>query len=326
MLKIGEIALATMPLILAPMEDISDPPFRAICRQLGADLVYSEFISSEGLIRDAEKSKIKLDIYDEERPVALQLFGHDSSSMIEAVKLAEEVNPDIIDLNYGCPVKKVVRKGAGAALLKDTDRMLELTKLIVNSTNKAVTVKTRLGWDHRSIQITELCEKLQDCGVKAIALHARTAVQMYSGQADWSWFPKIKNNPRFTIPLFGNGDVKTPADAMRMKNDYAVDGIMIGRGSVGNPWIFRDIKGFFLTGKSPDPPTIEERIHICRKHLYDSIKWKGERIAIFEMRKHYAAYFKSIPDIKALRIKLCESNSINEIEYLLEKVYSIYQA
>jgi len=320
MLRIGNIELPDCPLVLAPMEDISDPPFRVVCRQLGADLVYSEFISSEGLIRNADKSKIKLDIFPGERPVAIQVFGHNEQSMVEAIRLIEEVNPDIIDLNFGCPVKKVVSKGAGAGLLKEPDRMIELTRLMVNATSKPVTVKTRLGWDIKSIRIVDLCEKLQDTGIKAIALHARTAVQMYSGDADWTWFEKIKENPGFHIPLFGNGDVRSPEDAFRMKNQFGVDGIMVGRAAIGNPWLFREIRHYMAQGSYLSPPSIDERVSICRQHLYESIKWKGERLALLEMRKHYRHYFHDIPNIKPLRLKMCETMSVDEIEDILSQI------
>ncbi len=318
MLKIGEIELPDMPLILAPMEDISDPPFRLICKKMGADLVYTEFISSDGLVYNAEKSNVKLDIFDAERPVSIQVFGHKEESLVQAIKLIEEKNPDTIDLNFGCPVKKVIKNGAGAAALKEPEKMVRLTRAVVEATSLPVTVKTRLGWDQNSIIIPELSEKLQDTGIKALAVHARTAKQMYRGSADWSWFKKIKENPRFKIPLIGNGDVLTPEDAMNMKTNFRVDGIMIGRATMGNPWIFKEIKHFFKTGEKLSPPSISEKVDICKKHLLDSVKWKGEKLAILEMRKHYSHYFKSIKDIKNYRVKLTTNNSLNEILELLE--------
>ncbi|MFC2113943.1 tRNA dihydrouridine synthase DusB [Bacteroidota bacterium] len=320
MLKIGHIILPDMPLILAPMEDISDPPFRVICREQGADLVYSEFISSEGLIRNADKSRIKLDIFEAERPIAIQVFGHDEDSMREATALIEQAKPDIIDINFGCPVKKVVNKGAGAGALKNPERMIALAKSVVDSTNLPVTVKTRLGWDDKSIQIPEICERLQDVGVKAIALHARTAVQMYGGQADWTWFNKVKDNPRFTIPLFGNGDVKNALDAKRLRDNHPVDGIMIGRATTGNPWIFREIRQYFETGKLPAEVTISDRVEVCKTHLLESVKWKGEKLAILEIRKHYGPYFKGIPNFKPYRMRLVTSMDLKEILDTLEEV------
>jgi len=320
MVKIGHIQLPEKPLLMAPMEDISDPPFRIICRQMGADMVYSEFISSEGLIRQADKSKIKLDIFPEERPVAIQVFGHDEKSMMEAAEIIDLANPDIIDINFGCPVKKIVRKGAGAAALQNILWMVNITKQIVGSTKKPVSVKTRLGWDNNSIQIVELCEMLQDVGVAAIALHGRTAVQQYSGNADWTWFKKIKENKRIIIPLFGNGDVKTPVDAKTLFDEFCVDGVMIGRAAIGNPWIFKNIRHFLKTGEFADPPSVAERAFICKNHLLESVKWKGERQAILEMRPHYSQYFKGINHFKPVRIQLVSATELSSIIQIIEKV------
>jgi len=280
MIKIGKIELPSFPLLLAPMEDVSDPPFRAVCKQHGADLMYTEFISSEGLIRDAIKSRQKLDIFEEERPVGIQIFGGDEEAMAISAKIVDAVHPDLLDINFGCPVKKVVCKGAGAAVLKDIDLMVRLTKAVINSTSVPVTVKTRLGWDFDSINIMEVAERLQDIGVQALSIHGRTRSQLYKGEADWSWIAKVKNNPRIHIPIFGNGDVDSPEKALKYKNKYGVDGIMIGRAAIGYPWFFREVKHYFATGEKLDPPTLEERIDVIRQHLRASIKWKGPKVGI----------------------------------------------
>jgi nifR3 family TIM-barrel protein len=282
MVKIGDIELGDFPLLLAPMEDVSDPPFRALCKEQGADVVYTEFISSEGLIRDAEKSTIKLDIYEKERPVGIQIFGANLDSMLQAVDRVEASNPDIIDINFGCPVKKVVSKNAGAGILKDIPLMVELSKAMVERTKLPVTVKTRLGWDHDSIQIMEVAERLQDVGIKALSIHGRTRAQMYKGEADWRPIAEVKNNPRIHIPIFGNGDVDTPEKAMSMRDDYGLDGAMIGRASIGNPWFFKQVKHYFKTGEHLDPPSIEEKVEVARRHLQMAIDWKGEKLGVFE--------------------------------------------
>ena len=317
MIKIGQIELPTFPLLLAPMEDVSDPPFRAVCKQHGADLMYTEFISSEGLIRDAIKSRQKLDIFDEERPVGIQIFGGDEEAMAMSARIVDAVQPDLLDINFGCPVKKVVCKGAGAAVLKDVDLMIRLTKSVIKSTSVPVTVKTRLGWDFDSINIMEVAERLQDAGVQALSIHGRTRSQLYKGDADWTWIQKVKNNPRIHIPIFGNGDVDSPEKALEYKNKYGVDGIMIGRAAIGNPWFFREVKHYFATGEKLDPPTIEERIDVIRQHLRASVKWKGPRVGIFEMRRHYANYLKGIINIKPLRTQLVTMDTIDEIEEAL---------
>ena len=317
MIKIGNINLPEFPLLLAPMEDVSDPPFRAVCKQHGADLMYTEFISTEGLIRDALKSRQKLDIFEEERPVGIQIFGGDEEAMAISAGIVETVNPDILDINYGCPVKKVVCKGAGAAVLKDIDLMIRLTKAVIKSTSIPVTVKTRLGWDFDSINIIEVAERLQDIGVQALSIHGRTRSQLYKGEADWSWIAKVKNNPRMHIPIFGNGDVDSPEKALEYKNKYGIDGIMIGRAAIGYPWFFREVKHFFATGEHLAPPTFEERLDLIKQHLHASIKWKGPKLGIFEMRRHYANYLKGIPNIKPLRTQLVTLNSAEEIEAAL---------
>lgn len=320
MLKIGNIILPDFPLLLAPMEDVSDPPFRAVCKKNGADLMFTEFISSEGLIRDAIKSRQKLDIFEEERPVGIQIFGGDEEAMAISAEIVNTVHPDLLDINFGCPVKKVVCKGAGAAVLKDIDLMVRLTKVVIKSSAVPVTVKTRLGWDFDSINILEVAERLQDIGVQALSIHARTRSQLYKGDADWSWIAKVKENQRITIPIFGNGDIDSPEKALEYKNRYGVDGIMIGRAAIGYPWFFREVKQFFATGQKLEPPTLEERMDVIMHHLRTSMEWKGPKLGILEMRRHYGNYLKGIPNIKPIRNKLVTANSIEEIEEALEQL------
>jgi tRNA-dihydrouridine synthase B len=320
LVKIGNIQLGDFPLLLAPMEDVSDPPFRAVCKANGADLMYTEFISSEGLIRDAAKSRKKLDIFENERPIGIQLFGSDIESMHEAGAIASEVNPDLIDINYGCPVKAVACKGAGAALLQDIPKMVEMTKAVIRSTHLPVTVKTRLGWDESTKNIEEVAERLQDIGVQALSIHGRTRVQLYKGDADWTLIGKVKNNPRIKIPIFGNGDIDSPQKALEYKNRYGVDGVMIGRGSIGNPWIFREIKHFIQYGTAMEGPSVSERVTACRQHLLESIKWKNHRQGILEMRRHYSNYFKGFPHFKETRMKLVLTEDLDEILTILEMV------
>lgn len=319
MIKIGNISLPSFPLLLAPMEDVSDPPFRAVCKKNGADLMFTEFISSEGLIRDAIKSRQKLDIFEEERPVGIQIFGGDEEALALSARIVETVQPDLLDINFGCPVKKVVCKGAGAAVLKDVDLMVRLTKAVIASTHLPVTVKTRLGWDHSSINILEVAERLQDIGIQALSIHGRTRSQLYKGEADWTWIAKVKENPRIHIPIFGNGDIDSPEKALEYKNRYGVDGIMIGRAAIGNPWFFREVKHFFATGEKLAPPTMEEKLTVIRQHLRASIAWKGEKLGIFEMRRHYANYLKGIPHIKSLRTQLVTLGTLSEIEAVLDE-------
>ncbi len=301
------------------MEDVSDPPFRALCKEQGADVVYTEFISSEGLIRDAAKSVIKLDIYEKERPVGIQIFGAELDAMLEAVDIVERSNPDIIDINFGCPVKKVVCKNAGAGILRDIPRMVKLTSEIVKRTKLPVTVKTRLGWDSDSIKIVEVAERLQDVGIKAISIHGRTRVQMYKGLADWGPIAEVKNNPRMLIPVFGNGDVNTPEAAIKMRDKFGLDGAMIGRASIGYPWFFREVKHFMQTGNRLAPPTMQERVEAARRHLSMSIDWKGERLAVYETRRHYTNYFKGIPNFKPLRMNLVSAETSSEVFETLER-------
>ncbi|WP_297517028.1 tRNA dihydrouridine synthase DusB [Flavobacterium sp.] len=302
--KIGSIELPDFPLLLAPMEDVSDPPFRRLCKMHGADLMYSEFISSEGLIRDAIKSRMKLDIFDYERPVGIQIFGGDEEAMAMSAKIVEAVEPDLLDINFGCPVKKVVCKGAGAGVLKDVDLMVRLTKAVVKSTHLPVTVKTRLGWDESSINIDEVAERLQDVGIQALTIHGRTRAQMYKGHSDWTHIARVKNNPRIHIPIFGNGDIDSPEKALEYKNKFGLDGIMIGRAAIGYPWIFNEIKHFFQTGQHLPVPTLVDRVEAARNHLLWSMEWKGERLGIVEMRRHYTNYFKGIPNFKEYKNRL----------------------
>ena len=320
MAKIGNIDLGDFPLLLAPMEDVSDPPFRAVCKEGGADLMYTEFISSEGLIRDAAKSRQKLDIFEYERPIGIQLFGGDIGNMVQSAQIATEVNPDLIDINYGCPVKAVACRGAGAALLQDIPKMVQMTAEIVKCTHLPVTVKTRLGWDDSTKNIVEVAERLQDIGIKALTVHGRTRVQMYKGSADWTLIGEIKNNPRMHIPIFGNGDIDSPEKALEYKNRYGVDGLMIGRAAIGYPWIFNEIKSYLNTGEKLSPPDMAERVRIAKQHLDFSIRWKGPKLGIFEMRRHYTNYFKGIPDFKPFRTKLVETDTYEEVSAILDDV------
>ena len=324
MVKIGNIELGDFPLLLAPMEDVSDPPFRYVCKRNGADMMYTEFISSEGLIRDAVKSIKKLDIFDYERPIGIQFYGGNIESMIEATEIISEAKPDLIDINYGCPVKGVACKGAGAGLLQDIPKMVRITESVVKSTHLPVTVKTRLGWDDSTKNVVEVAERLQDIGIQAITIHGRTRKQMYKGPADWTLIGAIKNNPRIKIPVFGNGDVVSPEFAIDMKNRHGVDGVMIGRASIGYPWIFREIKHFMQTGKHRDKPTVNERVETAIMHLEKSLEWKGEKQGLLEMRTHYSNYFKGLPNFKDIRMKLVTSYSIDEVYSLLNQVREVY--
>ena len=318
--KIGNLELGDFPLLLAPMEDVSDPPFRAVCKENGADLMYTEFISAEGLIRDAYKSVQKLDIYDYERPIGIQIFGENIDSMREAARIAHEAKPELLDINYGCPVKKVACKGAGAGILLDLPKMQHMTDEIVKISTLPVTVKTRLGWDDDTIKIREVAKRLQDVGVQALTIHGRTRKQMYKGNANWEFIAEVKNDPDIHIPIFGNGDVDSPEVALANRNKYGIDGIMIGRGAIGYPWIFREIKHFMKTSELLHPPTLEERLDVCRKHLQFSIKWKGDKKGIFEMRRHYTAYFKGIIGFKPYRMRLVEATDVTIVNEILEEI------
>ncbi|MDG1791181.1 MAG: tRNA dihydrouridine synthase DusB [Flavobacteriaceae bacterium] len=320
MVKIDTIELGDFPLLLAPMEDVSDPPFRALCKEQGADVVYTEFISSEGLIRDAAKSVMKLDIYEKERPVGIQIFGANLESMLRSVEIVEASKPDIIDINFGCPVKKVVSKGAGAGILKDIDLMVSLTKAMVEHTSLPVTVKTRLGWDEETIKIVEVAERLQDVGCKAIAIHGRTRKQMYKGAADWAPIAAVKNNPRMHIPVFGNGDVNSPERAKEMRDSYGLDGAMIGRASIGNPWFFREVQEYLKTGEKISKPTMSERVEAARRHLQMAIAWKGEKLGVFETRRHYTNYFRGIPHFKEYRMKMVTSDDSIDVFKAIDEV------
>lgn len=321
MVKIGNITLPEFPLLLAPMEDVSDPPFRYVCKQHGADLMYTEFISTDGLIRDAVKSRQKLDIFDYERPIGIQIFGGDEEAMSLSAKIVETAQPDLLDINFGCPVKKVVCKGAGAAVLKDIDLMVRLTKAVVGSTSLPVTVKTRLGWDDNSKNIMEVAERLQDIGIKALSIHGRTRTQMYKGEADWTLIGEVKNNPRIQIPIFGNGDIDSPEKAVEYKNRYGVDGVMIGRAAIGNPWFFAQVKHFIKTGgEHLQLPSLEDRVNVVRIHLTKSVEWKGERAGINEMRQHYGNYFRGTPDFKKYRTRLVTLQERDALLDLLDEI------
>ncbi|WP_419802085.1 tRNA dihydrouridine synthase DusB [Mucilaginibacter sp.] len=320
--QIGNIDLGEFPLLLAPMEDVSDPPFRFVCKQNGADLMYTEFISSEGLIRDAAKSRQKLDIFEYERPIGIQIFGSSIETMREATQIASKAGPDLIDINYGCPVKNVACRGAGASLLQDIDKMVAMTKAVVEATHLPVTVKTRLGWDDHTKNIFTVAERLQEVGIKALTIHGRTRAQMYKGEADWRLISEVKKNPNIKIPVFGNGDIDSPEKALAWKREFQVDGMMIGRASIGNPWIFREVKYFLKTGNFLPKPTIEERANVCKTHLQKSIAWKGPKTGVFEMRRHYANYFKGIENFKETRMKLVASENIDEIYDILEGIKS----
>ena len=325
MAKIGNIELGEFPLLLAPMEDVSDPPFRALCKEKGADVVYTEFISSEGLIRNDAKSTMKLDIYKKERPVGIQIFGSNLDSMLQAVDIVEETKPDIIDINFGCPVKKVVCKGAGAGILKDVDKMEMLTREMAKRTNLPLTVKTRLGWDEKSIKIVEVAERIQDAGAQAITIHGRTRAQMYKGFADWTLISDVKNNQRMKIPVFGNGDVNTPEKAVEMRDKYGLDGAMIGRASIGNPWFFNQVKHFFKTNEHLPSPSLMERVEMAEKHLKMAIDWKGEKLGVLETRRHYSSYFKGIPDFKKHKTTMVTSDFSEDIFDLFSKLKEKYE-
>ena len=324
MITIGNIQLPGFPLLLAPMEDVSDPPFRAVCKENGADLMYTEFISSEGLIRDAIKSRKKLDIFDYEKPIGIQIFGGDEDSLAMAAKIVDVTNPDLLDINFGCPVKKVACKGAGAGVLKDIGLMVRLTDAVVRATHLPVTVKTRLGWDDNTKNIEEVAERLQDVGIKALAIHGRTRSQMYKGEADWSLIAKVKSNPRIHIPIFGNGDIDSPQKTVKYKNRYGVDGIMIGRAAIGYPWIFAEIKHYLATGEHLPAPTLQQRLDVIRQHLHRSVEWKGPKVGITEMRRHYSNYLKGLPNIKEYRYKLVTLNTVEEIDAVLDDVAKNY--
>lgn len=324
MVQIRNIALGEFPLLLAPMEDVSDPPFRAVCKENGADLMYTEFISSEGLIRDAVKSRQKLDIFEYERPIGIQLFGSSIEHMRMSAEIATQVQPDLIDINYGCPVKNVACRGAGAALLQDIPKMVQMTQAVVKATHLPVTVKTRLGWDDSTKNVMEVAERLQDIGIEALTIHGRTRVQMYKGEADWTLIGDIKNNARIRIPIFGNGDIDSPEKALEYRNRYGIDGVMIGRAAIGYPWIFNEIKHFFRTGEHLPQPTIAERVEVCKQHLSFSVQWKGPKVGIFEMRQHYTNYFRGIDHFKPFRMRLVQADTFEEACAILDEIAQHY--
>lgn len=324
MVKIGNLTLGEFPLLLAPMEDVSDPPFRAVCKENGADLMFTEFISADGLIRDAEKSVEKLDIYDYERPIGIQIFGDKIDAMIEAAAIAEAAQPEMVDINYGCPVKKVACKGAGAGILLDLPKMQSMTAEIVKRVALPVTVKTRLGWDDNTIKIVEVAKRLQDVGIQALSIHGRTRKQMYKGEANWDYIAEVKNHPDIHIPIFGNGDIDSPEKALEYKNKYGVDGIMIGRAAIGYPWIFNEIKHYIATGQKLEQPGLAERVSVVKKHLYFSVEWKGEKKGIFEMRRHYANYFRGVSNFKPFRVRLVESQSYEETKSILDEIVDTF--
>lgn len=324
MVKIGNLELGEFPLLLAPMEDVSDPPFRKLCKEQGADLVYTEFISADGLVHEAINSLKKLDIFDYERPIGIQYFGGQLDSMLQAAEIIESKNPDLIDINFGCPVAKVACRMAGAGLLRDVPHMVRLTEAVVKSTRHPVTVKTRLGWDADSINIVEVAERLQDAGIAALTIHARTRAQMYKGEADWTWIARVKENPRMRIPVFGNGDIDSPQKALEYRRRYGPDGIMIGRASIGYPWIFREIKHYFATGELLEPPSVAERVRAARQHLTDSIAWKGPKLGVLEMRRHYGPYFRDLPNIKPYRHRLVTEMEPEVLFAILAEIEEVY--
>jgi tRNA-dihydrouridine synthase B len=319
MVNIGNVSLGEFPLLLAPMEDVSDPPFRAVCKQHGADLMYTEFISSEGLIRDAAKSLQKLDIFEYERPIGIQIFGDKEDVMREAAAIADAAHPDLVDINYGCPVKNVACKGAGAGLLRDLPKMQRITDAIVKACQKPVTVKTRLGWDEDSINILEAAQRLRDVGVQALTIHARTRAQLYKGHSDWSWIAKVKELD-LGIPIFGNGDIDSPEKALEYRRRFGVDGIMIGRAAIGYPWIFDEVKHYFATGQKLPLPTLGQRVDACRQHLDFSVRWKGEKTGLFEMRRHYTNYFRGLDHFKPYRTRLVEASRHLDVLDILAEV------
>lgn len=324
MVKIGNIEIKGIPLLLAPMEDVTDPPFRYVCKMFGADIVYSEFISSEGLIRDAVKSVKKLDFEEYERPVGIQIFGSNIDSMVKAAQYAEKANPDIIDINFGCSVKKVVAKGAGAGILNDIPKMVKMTDAIVKAVNKPVTVKTRLGYDDKHKEIVDIAERLQDVGIKALTIHGRTRTTKYSQPADWTLIGEVMNNPRMHIPVFGNGDITDAKTAKYLLDTYGVDGLMIGRSTYGNPWIFKEVRHYLETGELLDKPDIHERVKVIKIQLRRSVEWKGERTGVIEMRKHWGNYFKGYSHFKQFKLKLMSVETENEILEILNEIEEFY--
>jgi len=324
LLKIGNIELPDYPLFLAPMEDVTDPSFRHLCKHFGADMMYTEFIASEALIRDVAKSFKKLEITEDERPIGIQLYGHNIDAMVESTKIASAVGPDLIDINFGCPVKKIAIRGAGSGMLRDIPKLLKMTAEIIKATHLPVTVKTRLGWDSDEIIIVELAEMLQDIGVQALTVHGRTRCQLYKGSADWETIGKVKNNPRIKIPIIGNGDINSPQKAKEAFDKYGVDGVMIGRGTIGRPYIFKEIRHFINTGQEIEPFSVKQKVEMAKLHLKKSVEYKGERRGINEMRRHLITYFKGLPDFKDMRLKLVTTTEPEKVLELIEEVEKIY--
>ncbi len=325
-MKIGNIELGERPLFLAPMEDVTDASFRYICKEFGADVVYTEFVSSDGLIRNAGKCKAKLEVSDIERPIGIQIYGHIPEAMTEAAIIAEAAGPDLIDINFGCPVNKIAKRGAGSGMMRYPDKMIEITSNIVNAVKLPVTVKTRLGWDEDSKIIVDLAEKLQDTGIAAITVHGRTRAQLYKGEADWTLIGEIKNNPRMKIPVIGNGDIVSPESAANAFERYGVDGVMIGRATYGHPWLFKEIKYFFEKGELMPPFSLSEKVILAKRHLLKSVEVKGDRVGVLEMRRHLTHYFKGLPDFKETRLKLVTENSVDELIKLIDEIYEKYKA
>ncbi len=323
-MRIGDLDLGDQPLFLAPMEDITDPSFRYLCKKFGADMMYTEFISSDGLIRDGAKSLKKLDIYDYERPMGIQLYGHMIDSMVEATHRAVEAKPDVIDINYGCPVRKIANRGAGAGLLANIPLMMEMTRAIVEASPIPVTVKTRLGWDDQNKIIVEVAEQLQDLGIRALTIHGRTRAQMYKGTADWTLIGQVKQNPRMQIPIIGNGDITSAVEAKEAFEQYGVDGIMIGRAAVGKPWLFKHIKHYLLSGELLPEPSVGEKVDMARMQFEKSLELKEGPVGIYEMRRHFSNYFKGLPHFKEMRLKLLTSLDVEEIFSFLEEIREKY--
>ena len=319
-MKLGNIDLGERPLFLAPMEDVTDPSFRYICKRYGADMMYTEFVSSDGLIRDAQGSLNKLNIFDYERPIGIQIYGHIPDAMVESAVRVEAANPDVIDINFGCPVNKIARRGAGSGMMREPDKMVEITRRVVEAVKLPVTVKTRLGWDEDSKIIVELAERLQDVGIQALTIHGRTRCQLYKGEADWTLIGAVKNNPRMKIPIIGNGDIKTPEDAANAFNRYGVDGVMVGRASFGHPWIFKEMRHFLDTGELLPPMSVKDKVALAKEHFQKSIEFKGERAGLLEMRRHFSCYFKGLPEFKETRLKLVTENDPSQVPLLLDYI------
>ena len=319
-MKLGNIDLGERPLFLAPMEDVTDPSFRYICKRYGADMMYTEFVSSDGLIRDAQGSLNKLNIFDYERPIGIQIYGHIPDAMVESAVRVEAANPDVIDINFGCPVNKIARRGAGSGMMREPDKMVEITRRVVEAVKLPVTVKTRLGWDEDSKIIVELAERLQDVGIQALTIHGRTRCQLYKGEADWTLIGAVKNNPRMKIPIIGNGDIKTPEDAANAFNRYGVDGVMVGRASFGHPWIFKEMRHFIDTGELLPPMSVKDKVALAKEHFQKSIEFKGERAGLLEMRRHFSCYFKGLPEFKETRLKLVTENDPSQVPLLLDYI------